>query len=358
MQNGNLLPTKVPVQVKRFTVPVLSGIMGVLIPPASYQLIPMLALQNYMMEFTVSPFAMFSSGYPDRNEWDAQGMTVPIPRTYRIQQIEYVCKIYNFTDNAMREYMMNSLVRGIDMVGESYLLAAQYQLPNGSYVRGSFQINSTVYSLSEVICLFLANDYEQYPFCRKQFRLSNNITSMQLKYNAEFFPPQPIVGNAGNPEVLDSTMDCTPFYMQLIESNNELFNITSSGMRVNRINFCINNRIYDPTNTATMLPQQLLSNNGIDNWQPSWQINGDTAMGMPFFHENRYVGRAAFVYSFEQPHSKEFVQGIDASSARPFEVVFNSQPTGYFERDETLYIFLRYNQIVRYTDKGVFVLSK
>jgi len=47
--------------------------------------------------------------------------------------------------------------------------------------------------------VFLPNDYQTKTFCRKQFRLSNNITSMQIKLDTNFYPTQPIVGNAGNP---------------------------------------------------------------------------------------------------------------------------------------------------------------
>lgn len=33
------------------------------------------------------------------------------------------------------------------------------------------------------------------------------------------------------------------------------------------------------------------------NWQPN-SVNADTAMGMSHFHENRYIGKAAFIYSW------------------------------------------------------------
>ena len=37
------------------------------------------------------------------------------------------------------------------------MLSAQYQIANGSQVRGSWQINSTAQYLAEVIVLFLSN---------------------------------------------------------------------------------------------------------------------------------------------------------------------------------------------------------
>lgn len=50
-----------------------------------------------------------------------------------------------------------------------------------------------------MVVLFLTNDHLKYSFCRKQFRLSHNITTMQLKFDVNYYPPQPIQGNAGNP---------------------------------------------------------------------------------------------------------------------------------------------------------------
>lgn len=35
---------------------------------------------------------------------------------------------------------------------------------------------------------------------------------MQIKFNTEFFPSQPIIGNAGNPQILDTTGDNWAFY--------------------------------------------------------------------------------------------------------------------------------------------------
>lgn len=79
-------------------------------------------------------------------------------------------------------------------------------------------------------------------------------------------------------------------------------------------------------------------------------FNYNTAMGQPFFHENRWIGKALFVYSFQPfAHSKSYTMGVDSRQARPFEVLFNTSPTGYFKRDQTMYMFLRHNIVVLYT---------
>lgn len=79
-------------------------------------------------------------------------------------------------------------------------------------------------------------------------------------------------------------------------ANNYMFVTNVPQPRINSYNFAINSRCYDPSQTNSYLDLNSYQNGGYV-WQ-SKSVNGDTAMGLPFFHENRYVGRAAFVYSF------------------------------------------------------------
>lgn len=44
IQNGNLLPSKVPVLTKNFKIPILSSVVGVLIDPSSFLMIPLKSL--------------------------------------------------------------------------------------------------------------------------------------------------------------------------------------------------------------------------------------------------------------------------------------------------------------------------
>lgn len=96
MRNGVILPAPVPVRKRTFLMPVLSAVVGVLIPPDQYKLIPLKALMNLLLEVTLSPYGMFSTGYQDRYEWDAAGMTRPIPRAFRITKFQWILNIYNF----------------------------------------------------------------------------------------------------------------------------------------------------------------------------------------------------------------------------------------------------------------------
>jgi len=66
-------------------------------------------------------------------------------------------------------------------------------------LRGTWTVNTTASSISHVMVRFLDNRYLQYPFLRKQYALSCNVTSFQIKFDTRYFPPQPVIGNAGNP---------------------------------------------------------------------------------------------------------------------------------------------------------------
>lgn len=123
----------------------------------------------------------------------------------------------------------------------------------------------------------------KYPFCRKQFRLSNNITSFQIKFNLEYYPPQPIVGNAGNPEMLDNTGDNSPFVELLLLSNNYLFSTNIPNPKINTKNFALNSRIYDPNATNTLYDPTIVSRSTPYTWTSN-SVNGDTAMGQSYFH--------------------------------------------------------------------------
>ena len=44
--------------------------------------------------------------------------------------------------------------------------------------------------------------------------------------------------------------------------------------------------------------------------------------------------------------------------ARPFEIVLNVNPTGYYPYDQTMYIFIRSSVIVKYSNEGIDVIGK
>jgi hypothetical protein len=78
-------------------------------------------------------------------------------------------------------------------------LGNQYQIPGGVPVNNSYIVGCNSKNLNELVCLFVANDYQKYSFCRKHYRLSNNITKFWSKIATDYWPPQPYKGCGGNP---------------------------------------------------------------------------------------------------------------------------------------------------------------
>lgn len=72
--------------------------MGVLIPVDQFLLIPLQALNNTLIELTLNPYAMYSTGCMDIHELDTQGMARQIPRKFYITNIVYNLHLYDFPD--------------------------------------------------------------------------------------------------------------------------------------------------------------------------------------------------------------------------------------------------------------------
>lgn len=77
--------------------------------------------------------------------------------------------------------------------------------------------------------------------------------------------------------------------------------------KINQKNFAINGRCYNSANTRTFLDSSLYNKTAdlktgfapsLNMFTSTLAINPDTALGQSWFHENRYLGKAAFVYSF------------------------------------------------------------
>jgi hypothetical protein len=103
----------------------------------------MSVLYNTLLEFSLNPYAMFTSGYTDRNEFDSQGMTIQQQRSYRIIRFQYLLCLYSFVEDAVKDYIKSSIVRGITITSQGWLLGAQYQIATGQNVRNNWQVNSS-----------------------------------------------------------------------------------------------------------------------------------------------------------------------------------------------------------------------
>ena len=93
MQNGKILSKWKAVPTRRFIVLFLSVVQGALAPD---MLMPNVVLSNNFIELTTNKYAMFSSGFFDRNENDVAGMKQPIPRRFYFRKFNYVIQMYYF----------------------------------------------------------------------------------------------------------------------------------------------------------------------------------------------------------------------------------------------------------------------
>lgn len=98
MSNGYILPSKIPIYRKKFKIPLISGVMGVLIDPSQFILIPLRTINETLLEITLDPYAMFTSGYNDVSEMDNIGINLQQKRNYQIERIKYKLQTYQFID--------------------------------------------------------------------------------------------------------------------------------------------------------------------------------------------------------------------------------------------------------------------
>lgn len=66
--------------------------------------------------------------------------------------------------------------------------------------------------------------------------------------------------------------------------------------RINPRNFAVNERCYNVARKKPFYDPEMYNNNNY-TWT-STSVNADTAMGLSSFHENRFRGTAAFVWTF------------------------------------------------------------
>lgn len=90
---------------------------------------------------------------------------------------------------------MNRILLNCNM----WTLGNQYQIVKGENINNAWPVACTSEALNEIVVLFVPLDYQHYSFCRKHFRISNNVTKFQLRVNMDYYPSQPLLGNGGNP---------------------------------------------------------------------------------------------------------------------------------------------------------------
>jgi len=83
------------------------------------------------------------------------------------------------------------------MTSQGFTMGPIYTVSSTSEVKNNWHINNGVLSLRTIYFWFLSNDYLNYSYCRKNYKLSQNLKYMWLKIGTQYIPQQPIKGNSG-----------------------------------------------------------------------------------------------------------------------------------------------------------------
>ncbi|HMW40261.1 MAG TPA: hypothetical protein PKD57_12720 [Saprospiraceae bacterium] len=349
-----------------YSVPLLSGFIGGLIPKDKYKLIPAFTFQPLQIEFRINPFAFFTSGYIGTEDtlstakiahpaFRALTTGKQMDRTaWRIVEMSIEVDLLQFDDTITDAVMaqINS-GEGIIFPSVSYTLGPLWTLSNTLACGGTFQVNIGLESLKAILLCYISNDYLTYSFCRKLYKLSSNITWLQAKFGIDYVPDKPIEGHGGNPDLYSLTDVNNEIYLRELYRSFNIVNVQQPDCVVNKFNFAINQRPYDVTKTTAYL---------VDG-AANGELNVDTAYGWPLIHENRCVGRGVYCLDLTNNSLRKSDQlvGINTVEYRPFDLVvktdgINLNPT--YDRARTMYVFCHYDFLVQISKSGVRVLGR
>ena len=318
-----------------FLFPLLSPMFGSIARHG--KLLPMELFNGLEFEFLLNPYAFFGaqgsslsgaySFYDDKyaginftnvsDPWGPQGAhtSSTFQRTaWKITKMEIVVDLYYFEANKTQE-ILSQASQGMVFDFKQWYLGPKNKYGGGDSLNQTIQINNGFNSLNAIAFHFTPADYELYPWCRKQKRISNNITSIQLRLGSEYFPSLPIVGHAGNifPDYLSDTVkgDYIEFYVHTMKTFGKWMALNDETL-INRSNFTSNHIGYDPV-IRTTNPTSIKDD--VDVW-----------CGSSLFYENNHVPRSIYAIDLERMdlHSGKAITGWNTTQVRPFDLLLQN----------------------------------
>lgn len=352
---------------RTFCIPFYSGIFGQLMPKDHYKFVPMGALEDLVLEFRMNPNAMFTSGYKPYagSGWLAGGDTVNkngmIPRKWKITKFEIVVDILIF-DQTVEDIVQSQLnsETGISFHTISWYLGPLYSIPSGSTPSGTYQLNLGFESLRQLLILFIPQDYLQYTFLRKLYRINCGITSLQFKIGMQLYPSLPIKGQAGTSAFYDSSygfQNNNEYIISLLKAWDKFQN-KDEDCSITANNFAVNERYWNPTETGS-IPATYPTDT---SFLPSFNTFGY----MPLLHENRCKGKALYCMDLQSMQDNpKVLSGLNTTKGNSFELMFTSNSSLYYQSgvgtsgtggtkaNVTMYIFCNYDMVVQLKRYGV-----
>ena len=356
---------------RQFCIPLLSGIFGALMPRASYKFMPMIALEDLVLEFRLNPFAMFTSGYKiyQNGSFLATGDSLKkfgqIPRKWRITKFE-ICVEMLYFDKLVDNIVLNSMnsENGLNFHTTSWYLGPQYTLSPGSNPQGTYQLNLGFESLKTLILMFLPQEYLKNTFMRKLYRVNCGITSIQLRIGMELYPSLPLKGHAGTSSHYSASYQYSnnAEYLISLQKSFQKFQNKDEDIAINSVNFAVNQRYWNPYET---IDDSLIDNTTVT---ATAGLNYHLISAMPLIHENRCKGKALFCLDLESmSENPKIISGLNTLKNKPFEILLTSDSNSYYFSGKEnnkhtehvqMYIWCQYDMVVQLKKYGVKIMGK
>ena len=343
-----------------FLFPLLSGIFGAYMPTSHYKLLPMKLFPDLTFEVQINPWFIFTSGYTNSN---TNGSNNQPKRAFTIKRLEIITDQYILDDPDVDRMIMASYSQGDGMRlhTNSFWLGPIYNIIKNQ-IPATMQLNLGFESLKNLFWCYLPQDFQNWSWCRRNFRLSHNVVKEQVNIEPNQYPSQPPLANAGN--ILPLPSQGTMSTIMYRHPNNELvFQLYKAFGKhadlaedcfVNNVNFSVNNRAYAPDNSSSNVA------GNPDSMGYTYQ-ESFCQYGWPLLHENRMVGRAIYGLSLEPfAHDKVVINGVNTFGKRPFEITqeFMSDVQYLFNRNSICLSFAHYDLLLKVTPDSIEVIGR
>lgn len=361
-----------------FQIPLLCPVFGALATHG--KLLPMELFNALEFEFLINPYAFFTGGTTSNTTYYRTNSTTNHiakdwndayePKTrvgWRVSRFE-ICTELFYPSPAEDLVIKNRFeLGGFSLKFKNWYLGPKLKYSDGGGLNSTIQINNGFDSLNLLAFYFQPADYELYSFCRKHKRISNNLTSMQLRIGSEYIPSIPITGHAGNLRPTDSSSSTSlvssygrtnyvEFFVQTMKAFGKWLKIGGDGI-INSTNYTLNHVGYTPSDS-------LVGDSGVR----------DKSFDMSIFWENQVVPRCIYAFDLER---FDIIEGLNSGTntkyLRPFDLLLTNdnpitsisrggpeKPTAttsassfnvetYFNRGLYLYIWLYYDALLTWT---------
>lgn len=322
MKNGFLKVDKMTTAT--FHIPIFSGIFGCLMSPANYKLIPMKYFKgkDLVFEFQFNPYFLFSSWFSSNNA----------NRNYVVKSMVLHASLVEVRDPDVLAQVDQEFQQGIRIPTQSFYLGPLQSISQGA-VPPTIQFNLGFESLRNIFFCFIPKDYTANSSCRKQYRLSMGITSVQLKIGTDYYPQLAIQGNGGTNYGPINNYEYVRYLFKAFGKH-----MKPEGSVVNPHNFAVNCRANDPTSADANLTG-----------------NGQGC----FYEENRIIGKSIYAIPLDAlNYDNSLLSGVNTSNQKPFELLLNYDASRVFPRNVDFVSFCHYDMILYMGPDGVRTIGK